>query len=264
MSNINHLLVVDVETVPNLHLVNEVLGTEYTSFDEEVEGAFNEYLQSKYRNTFPPAIFHEIVTTGFLLVTTEKPDSGNNEVLEIDIGTEEDFHIIAEGLNQASISGTIVTHNGVGFDLPVIRYNALRQGLVLSYLFQVGKDCMTNRYNARHIDLADQLSSKGATSRPSLDLLSKSLGLAGKIGVGGASVLDSYRNGDLDSINKYCEVDILNTFFCLTQYLKLTGTTIGHKSMTEIEKATVNKIVADNLPHQMEFLNNSPRLFRYM
>jgi predicted PolB exonuclease-like 3'-5' exonuclease len=103
----------------------------------------------------------------------------------------------------------LVTFNGSGFDLPVLRYRAMvhripAPGLQARAYF--------NRYTNDAIDLCDVLSSFG-TGKMKLDDLSRILGLAGKPdGVDGSKVDVMVSAGQIDEVARYCETDVVNTY----------------------------------------------------
>jgi predicted PolB exonuclease-like 3'-5' exonuclease len=76
---------------------------------------------------------------------------------------------------------TLVSYNGHGFDLPVLRYRAMvnfvhAPGLSASYF---------NRYTEEAIDFCDVLSNLDMRGKMSLDALCKGSGSAGKAGRSG-------------------------------------------------------------------------------
>ena len=69
----------------------------------------------------------------------------------------------------------------------------------------------------------DYLSGFGASPKFSLDIASRSIGLPGKIGINGADVGRYYREGRLDDIRNYCEVDVIQTSALMLRLFHLTG-----------------------------------------
>jgi predicted PolB exonuclease-like 3'-5' exonuclease len=63
----------------------------------------------------------------------------------------------------------LVSFNGGGFDLPVLRYRALAHGAPVPALFGNANRDYWYRFGWDHIDLCDMLSGFGASARPSLD-----------------------------------------------------------------------------------------------
>jgi len=104
----------------------------------------------------------------------------------------------------------LVTFNGSGFDLPVLRYRAMinrvpAPGLQARPYF--------NRYSNDAIDLCDVLASFGASGKMKLDELSRVLGLAGKPdGIDGGKVDAMIAAGQIDEVARYCETDVVNTY----------------------------------------------------
>lgn len=108
---------------------------------------------------------------------------------------------------------TFVTFSGYGFDVPFL--------LVRSAVHHIRptKNLMTNRYlssqrEAKHIDLADQLSFYGAMrKKPSLHLVCRAFGVTSPkaSGVSGDNVGELFASGDYETIAKYNMGDVIAT-----------------------------------------------------
>jgi predicted PolB exonuclease-like 3'-5' exonuclease len=125
-------------------------------------------------------------------------------------------------------TGTLVTFNGRGFDLPVLEVRAMKLGLSLPRYFAAGQSKQTfrgSRYSdAYHIDICDFLSNFGAAQRRgSLDLMSRLAGLPGKYSIAGEDVEYLFRQGRLKEINQYCTTDVLQTFLLFLRVELLRG-----------------------------------------
>ena len=87
----------------------------------------------------------------------------------------------------------LVSFNGHGFDLPVLRYRAM-----INKLSAPGLECRSyfNRYSEDCLDLCDALSSFNPSGKMSLDALCRVLELPGKPeGVDGSQVAHFVRQG---------------------------------------------------------------------
>ena len=104
----------------------------------------------------------------------------------------------------------LVTFNGSGFDLPVLRYRAMvnevsAPGLSARPYF--------NRYTEDAIDLCDVLASFNPQCRASLDEICRLMGMPGKPdGLCGSDVETYFRDGKIGEIAAYCESDVVNTY----------------------------------------------------
>lgn len=122
----------------------------------------------------------------------------------------------------------LVSWNGRGFDLPVLRYRAMLHGLSAAPLFRAG-DRWAN-YNSRysldwHCDLLEATSEFGAAARCRMDEVAALVGAPGKVGIDGSQVDALYRAGDVAAIRAYCETDVVNTYLIYLRWALLTGQT---------------------------------------
>jgi Predicted 3'-5' exonuclease related to the exonuclease domain of PolB len=121
-----------------------------------------------------------------------------------------------KGNRIAELSPQLVTFNGSGFDLPVLRYRAMVHAIPA-----VGLTCRPyfHRYSDDAIDLCDVLSSYSSQAKVGLHELCKVMGLPGKPnGISGADVEKYYLEGRIREIADYCESDVLNTFRVWLRY----------------------------------------------
>jgi len=104
----------------------------------------------------------------------------------------------------------LVSFNGQGFDLPVLRYRAMLRHLSAPTLERSG---VFRRYGEEALDLCDVLSSFDARGKIGQDALCRILALPGKpSGVDGGSVAQFVKDGRIQEVADYCESDIVNTY----------------------------------------------------
>jgi predicted PolB exonuclease-like 3'-5' exonuclease len=223
-----HLLVFDLETVPDTHAAERLLGNRYEN-DEERRAALDSYQQnaSNGRSPFLNVPLHRIVAIGVLHATITATDFGESYALQnfrcVGQTDWDEVRLIRGFLQRCDeLRPRLVTFNGRGFDLPVLRARALVHDIPAPWLYQSG-DKWSN-YNVKyapdwHCDLQEMLTDYGAASR-SLRLaeVCAALGLPGKLSMSGAKVADQFAAGQLNRIRDYCETDVLNTWLI---YLKL-------------------------------------------
>ena len=213
-----HLLVIDLETVPDVDILPA---------DRDPEA-------------FPKPIQHRIATLGFLLARI-LPD-GQRERYEV-------RRLGAAGLPERTereiIAGfwhlvdrhrpRVVTWNGRGFDLPVLKQRSLIHGLQAHAWHRTdpryGYDY---RYDSRwHCDLMDVLCDNGASPRLGLHEAAVAMGLPGKMeAASGSEVGAMLEAGDHERINRYCEGDVLNTYalYLRWAYLSSVVSARGHNA----------------------------------
>jgi len=132
----------------------------------------------------------------------------------------------------------VVTWNGKGFDLPVLRARAMMYGISADSWYQRGTkwDSYTQRFATDwHCDLMEQLSDYKACATMKLDEMATALGLPGKIGGHGSEVEAMVRRGEIENVRAYCEADCLNLFALYVRWALLSGRTDpgGHNASLE-------------------------------
>lgn len=192
-----HLLVVDLETVPDEAIL---------PVDRDPEA-------------FPKPIQHEIITLGFLLARI-LPDGQYERYAVRRLGTasraQRSEHDILAGFWQLidRHRPRVVSWNGRGFDVPVLKQRSLVHGLQAREWHRTeprfGYDY---RYNPSwHCDLMDLLGDTGASARLGLHETAIAVGLPGKLDGNGAQITARVAAGQYDRIDWYCEGDVLNTY----------------------------------------------------
>lgn len=112
---------------------------------------------------------------------------------------------------------TFCGYNIVGFDLPVIEQRSMKHFIacpIPEYGREFGYDSYRSRFALdKCFDLA-QFVNGNASQKIGLDILARSMGLAGKLeGMDGAQVAEAYYSrGASQHIEDYCAVDVLITY----------------------------------------------------
>jgi predicted PolB exonuclease-like 3'-5' exonuclease len=260
-----NLFVFDIETVPDTDAVPNLTG--FDEPDVETRRAELDAYHLKVtdgRNAFPRQPFHKVVAISFLEAEIER--EGSNEVYflkELRTGGEAGFNEkqLLQGFFQyfERLRPRLVSFNGRGFDLPVLKYRAMVHGISAPWLHQAGDKW--NSYNSRysadwHCDLMDQLSDYGASARVKLNEVCSVLGLPGKFGVDGSKVAEMIDAGEVDAVREYCETDVLNTYLVYLRTMLHRGlmSIDGHdRAVADIISMIKNE--GENRPHLNEFLN---------
>jgi predicted PolB exonuclease-like 3'-5' exonuclease len=162
----------------------------------------------------------------------------------------------------------IVSWNGSGFDLPVLHYRGLINGVNASRYWDMGeedKDFKWNnyisRYHSRHLDLMDLLAMYQPRANAPLDDLAQLLGLPGKLGMDGSKVWSAFQAGEIAAIRNYCETDVVNTYLVFLRFQKMRGVFSDEQYQREMEmvRATLEKSAE---PHWKDFLAKWPVTIR--
>jgi len=143
-----------------------------------------------------------------------------------------------------------VSWNGSGFDLPVLHYRGLINGVQCARYWDMGEDDKDfkwnnyiSRYHSRHIDLMDLLAMYGGRANAPLDDLAKLIGFPGKLGMDGSKVWEAYQQGRLSEIRNYCETDVVNTYLVYARFQLMRGqfTRARYEKECELVRSTLSK-----------------------
>ena len=208
-----HVLVWDIETVPDLRGFAAANGLDGKSDDE---------IRAEMGDKFPKHIYHSIGCIGALIAHHD----GDHWVVDAlgapHVGDRSEKELISTFVNRiAELSPQLVTFNGSSFDLPVLRYRAMVHkvpaiGLSTRPYF--------NRYTDDAIDLCDVLSSFSSQGKVKLHELCRVMGLPGKPDhIDGSEVEKYFREGRIQDIADYCESDVVNTYQAWLRYELFRG-----------------------------------------
>ncbi|MGD9882674.1 MAG: ribonuclease H-like domain-containing protein [Reyranella sp.] len=173
---------------------------------------------------------HRIVCIGALYA--ERDAEGPFDVRAIGarhIGEKDERNLVDSFLDSLpgydrGMGPVLVSFNGGGFDLPVLRYRAMALGVTAPALFgRYGRDYWY-RYGRDHFDLCDLVSGFGASSRPSLNEMAALLDVPSKLqGMEGSQVEAFVQAGRLDDVASYCLGDVITTFRLLLRFALVRG-----------------------------------------
>ena len=258
---LDKLFVFDIETIPDTEAVYNLLGIE----SDDINFLRNElekyHIEVSGGNPFPRQMFHKPISVSVLIADIEKYNS--IEYYKISkIGTfsslrntekeivEKFFDYLSKHLPR------IVDYNGRTFDLPVMKYRAMKYCVSAPKLFKAGDKW--NNYQQKyssdwHCDLLDVLSDFGSSCRSKMNEVCSILGIPGKIGTDGSQVVEMFDNGKLEEIDNYCETDVINTYLVYLHYQLLTGS-INNEGFIKMNKDLIQYLTNENKEHFNEFL----------
>jgi predicted PolB exonuclease-like 3'-5' exonuclease len=155
----------------------------------------------------PPAPFHQVVVIGVLWMDT------SYRVRRLGIigdGMEERQALEDFSRFMSEHKPDLITYNGRGFDMPVIAARCLRHGVPFSHYY--GSRDVRYRFSPEgHLDLMDYLTDFGATRASRLDVIARSVGMPGKVGIEGKDVGPMVHAGKLAEVQAYCLCDVAQT-----------------------------------------------------
>jgi len=215
----------DIETIPDMNLVEKASGIKTGNVDEltkwlNTEGSVGSTILTE--NPFAKLVFHEIVEISLVL---SSPDIGFDVISLSDVSDKP-----SEMLKELDkIFGwtpkqPIFTWNGYYFDFQVIRLQSLKYCVPLSNYWDTSNKYETyfSRYHDKHIDIADSLAGYNPV-KSKLSTVAQSCGLSGKIGADGGDVFSMYKEGKLEDIRCYCEIDALLTYLLGIRFFRTRG-----------------------------------------
>ena len=209
----DHVIVWDLETVPDTAAFARMQG----SPDLEPAAA-----EAQMGDKFPKLPLHGIVCIGALIARRLEGHWAVRSLGAPHVGERSEAEIIQAFADKiAELQPQLVSFNGHGFDLPVLRYRAMVHNVAAPGL---ARRPYFNRYSDDALDLCDVLSSYDPRSKVSLDGLSRFLGLAGKPeGVDGSQVAALVKAGRIQEVAAYCESDVVNTYRIWLRYELFRG-----------------------------------------
>ncbi len=227
-----NLVVFDIETIPDTNVIPNLTGFDDPNVDARRAELERYHLEiTKGNNAFPRQPFHKVVAISVLRAEIERDGRGEAYYLqELRSGgtvksSEEElvagfFKYFQHHLPR------LVTYNGRGFDLPVLKYRAMVHGVQAHLLHDKSNkwENYSQRYAADwHCDLIEVLSDFGASARCKMNEVCSVMGFPGKFGVDGSKVTEMYDGGDVEAIRNYCETDVLNTYLVYLRYQMHAG-----------------------------------------
>lgn len=220
------VLVLDIETIPDVAALRVLRGHDATVSDDEVARAAFSARQAQTGSDFLPHHLHRLAAVscvfrdddGFRVRSLGSPEEDEARLVK-------DFFRIIE-----RYTPQLVSWNGSGFDLPVLHYRALMHGVQAPRYWEAGesdRDFRWNnylgRYHARHIDLMDVLAHYTSRANAPLDEIARLCGFPGKQGVNGALIWPFYQAGELQQIRDYGEADAVNTYLIYCRFQLVRG-----------------------------------------
>ena len=250
-----HCFSFDIETVPDVEFGRRFYDLDNLS-DEEVGTAMTFLRQQATGTDFLPLHQQRVVaiSVSFRTADTFKVWSLGDE----DSDEAEIVQRFFDGIER--YSPDLVSWNGGGFDLPVLHYRALKNGIHAPRYWETGDgdrefkwNNYLSRFHWRHTDLMDVLAGFQPRGRASLDQMAVMLGFPGKLGMSGAHVWDAYRSGGIADIRDYCETDVLNTWLVYLRFEFMRGN-LNDKELQREYALVRSTLAAMDKDHLNEFL----------
>ncbi len=244
-----HVVVFDLETIPDLEAVSRVHGLDPHSDAQAQEIVGEKFCKLPlHRIACIGALIAESSDKGWIVRSLGAPHIGDRSEADLIAG-------FSERLN--NLRPCLVSFNGSGFDLPVLRYRAMVNRLSAPGLYARG---YFKRYSDDAVDLCDVLASFTSQGKCKLDELSRILGLPGKPdGVDGSKVAEYVATARIQEVADYCETDVVNTYRVWLRYELMRGALTG-TSFDQSERNLTDFIDArsSDRPHLAPFARAAP------
>ncbi len=250
------ILVFDIETIPDIVGLRKLYDLDKSASDAAVaEMAFQRRRQAT-GSDFLPHHLHRVLVISCALRSDEgmriwsigNPDDGENAIIQ------RFFEGVERYIPQ------LVSWNGGGFDLPVLHYRGLMNGVSAARYWDQGEDDREfkwnnyiSRYHARHTDLMDLLAMYQPRANAPLDDMARLCGFPGKLGMDGSQVWEAFQRGEIGAIRNYCETDVANTYLVFLRFQLMRGVQTRKQYDAEI-KIVRDYVTAQSAPHWKEFL----------
>ncbi|MFI5309202.1 MAG: 3'-5' exonuclease, partial [Polyangiales bacterium] len=176
------IIAFDIETIPDPEVGRRILGLQGTDTEVVSEMVRKQLEETEGKTEYPQSPWHRVVA---ICACGLSPKSGRVKLGSL--GQPGDERSVLEAffaMLKKENPPRLVSWNGSGFDLPVIRYRAMLHGVAAPNLYRTDGEFRfnnyQNRYHDMHLDLMDVLSGHGASSRVGLGNWGRTIGLPGK------------------------------------------------------------------------------------
>ncbi|WP_018151667.1 3'-5' exonuclease [Leeia oryzae] len=221
------VLVFDIETIPDANGLRQLQEFPDNASDEEVIKLAMERRRESHGHDFMPLHVQRVVAISCVL----RSDAGF-KVWSLGEPDEPEAALIQRFFDGiARYTPQLVSWNGGGFDLPVLHYRGMINGVVAPRYWDLGEDDREfkwnnyiSRYHTRHMDLMDLLALYQPRANAPLDDLAKLCGFPGKLGMDGSKVWQAFLDGKIGEIRDYCETDVVNTYLVYVRFQLMRGT----------------------------------------
>jgi len=250
------ILAFDIETVPDCAGLRRLHELPENLPDREVAEIAFQRRRAQSGSDFLPPHLHRV-----LVISCVLRDAEQLRIWSIGAPQEDERTAIQrfyDGVER--YVPQLVSWNGGGFDLPVLNFRALANGVSAPRFWEQGEEDRdfrfnnyVSRYHARHLDLMDVLAMYQPRNNASLDDMARLAGFPGKVGMGGAAVWDQYQAGESRAIRNYCEADSVNTYLLFLRYQLLRGVLNEERYRAECDLVR-SVLEKQQEPHWGEFL----------
>lgn len=214
------IAVFDIETIPDPDYgrrVDSLIGDDATVIRTMVAQRLEE---TKGRTAYPAPPLHRVVAVS---VAWLDPTKNRFAIKALGDGAWDEpsqLRAFAKLLDHDP-APRLVSWNGNGFDLPILRYRSMLHRIAMPGLYRSTGAWRWNNYENRfhdmHLDLMDVLSGYGASRRVGLAMLGDLLGFPNKAFLE-HDVYEHLLRGDDELIRTYCKLDVVTTLLAFLRW----------------------------------------------
>ncbi len=214
----------DIETIPDPDIGRRVHGLEGDDSAVVHQMVKLRLEETEGRTEYPQLAFHRVVA---ICVAWFDPTTTRFKLGKLG-GRAMDERSHLEGFFTLfrDSSPRLISWNGNGFDLPVIRYRSILHGIPAPEFYRTDGDRQwnhyQNRYHDMHVDLMDVLSGRGASHFEGLGRMCDLLGIPGKEFLT-RPLYDHILDGEDRIVQEYCKLDCVDTLLVFLAWTIHTG-----------------------------------------
>lgn len=208
----------DIETIPDPDIGRRMQA--FAGTDAEVIAAMVDKRRRETNGStdYPHSPFHKVACICVSIVQASTVElrafAGDDERANIDA-----FHRFVASLDHP----TLVSWNGIGFDVPILRYRAMARGVQAPGF-----------YDVEHVDVMLELSSHGMGPHAGLANIARMLDLPGKSFLE-KTIWEHWIEGESGQVIEYCKFDTVLTLLAFASH---------QFHMAKIDRATLDALVA--------------------
>lgn len=258
------LFVFDIETIPDTEAACNLLDIGKEKSIQEIRNGIRDYHLkiTDGKNDFLRQPFHKIIAISFAEAEIMRNDDGTESYRLTSIRSGGNEESSEEELLRGFFGylgknpPRLVSFNGKNFDLPVIKYRAMKYGIQAPWFYNMGDKW--NNYSQKysldwHCDLLDAFSDFGSSARIKIKEVCSIFNIPCKYDIDGSQVAEVYDNGGLGRIRDYCEIDVVITYLLYLRFNLHRGV-ISHNSYNAAEEDMALYLSAESKTHFNEFL----------
>jgi predicted PolB exonuclease-like 3'-5' exonuclease len=244
------LVAFDIETIPDPEIGRRVMNIEGDDHAVVLEMVRRRQEESKGAQKYPQQPWHRVVC---ICATVLDPKTGTIEMRTLGSDPESERSIIDGFFDLFAPhvpSPRLVSWNGNGFDLPVLRYRGMKHGIAAPGFYRAGADryapSYVNRYHDLHVDVMDVLSGYGASARAGLGTTCDLLDLPGKSFLE-REVYEHWFAGEHRRVVEYCKLDTLETLLVFLAWSVHNGS-LAHADLAAYVPRIRELVAAQDYP----------------